>query len=190
MIKLIAGLGNPERKYINTRHNIGYMLIDYILDKYEHTTEIDIMRDGYAELHKVKINNEDLYLLKPKMGMNYSGIPINYIKNWAGVKVNEILVIHDEIHLDKSKIKLKFGGSGGGNNGLKSIIENIGEDFWRLRFGIGKPENMSELLDYVLGEISEIESEAYSLVFEDIYNNLELMCFDQEKFQCNKNKKK
>lgn len=188
MIKLIVGLGNPEKKYVNTRHNIGYMFIDLLLSKFDYVIEEHGMRDECCDLYSIQLKGEKIFLLKSYQGMNNSGVAVNYIKNSEGIQPENILIFHDEIHLAKSKIKLKFGGSSGGNNGLKSIIENIGENFWRLRFGIGKPENMSELLDYVLGKITEIESEAYRLVFEDIYNNLELMCFEQEKFQCYKNK--
>ena len=108
------------------------------------------------ELAEVIISDNKVLLIKPQTFMNNSGEVMPYLQK-QGIKPNEILVVHDELELPFGTMKLKFGGSHKGHNGLKSIIDVIGKDFWRLRFGISRPEERDNVSDYVLSPFTKIE---------------------------------
>ena len=186
MIKLIVGLGNPTAQYEGTRHNAGFYLVDQLLSKYSHKKmKLDV--DG--ELYKINVNNQDIFLLKPMTFMNDSGISVSKTMKELGLNNDEILIVHDEIHLVPGKINLKYSGSSGGNNGIKSIISFIGESFWRLRLGIGKPENNADLLSWVL---SKPEQEEFVELFNKILiiiSDILLLINNQNDFQQKYNRK-
>ncbi len=146
---LIIGLGNIGQKYENTRHNIGFMVIDYLIKNIQNTT---INKSAFkGELFKAP----DFFLLKPHTFMNLSGESAIAVKNFY--KINEVIVIHDDIDLEFGAIKFKLGGSSGGHNGLKSLDSNIGNNYIRVRIGVGKPEYRSEVVSFVLNQFNEIE---------------------------------
>lgn len=154
-IKAIVGLGNPGSKFTYTRHNIGFRILDYLGDKYncDWSKKSDKSHNN-LEFCDIDVNNTRLILVKPLTFMNDSGKAINFLIN-KNIKPEEILVVHDELEKPFGKTAFKFGGSPRGHNGLKSIIAHIGKDFWRLRFGIDRPENKHEVPDYVLAKFSE-----------------------------------
>lgn len=151
-IKAIIGLGNPGNRFKQTRHNIGFVLLDALADEYN--ASFKTIKN--MELAEVIINDSKILLIKPQTFMNNSGEIIPYLQK-QGIKPEEILVVHDELELPFGTIKLKFGGSHKGHNGLKSIIEVIGKDFWRLRFGISRPEEGYDVGDYVLSPFTKTE---------------------------------
>lgn len=168
---LIVGLGNPGKEYENTRHNAGFWCVD------------KLSKDFYANFsHKIKyqaevasfiFDSEKHFLLKPLTYMNNSGDAISSFLEDNQILPNQILVIEDDINLPVGRIRLRANGSAGGHNGLKSIISVIGEDFWRLRIGVGQPkENFSndtqheKLISHVLGEISPTESQILKKVID------------------------
>lgn len=149
---LIVGLGNPGPAYAKTRHNIGFMVIDELCRRYNGVNVSKSSFDG--ELFKIRTH----FLLKPLTFMNLSGKSILVVKNFY--KMDEIIVIHDDLDLPFGALRFKKGGGSGGHNGLKSTDAAIGSDYIRVRMGIGKPEHKSQVADYVLHPFS-LEEQAY-----------------------------
>lgn len=152
---LIVGLGNPEEKYNNTRHNIGFEAVDYIADKYN----IDINRKKFKGVYgEGFIGNEKVILMKPTTYMNLSGECIREVIDFYKLSNEDILVIYDDISLDVGRIRIRPKGSAGGHNGIKSIISHLGTDeFSRIKIGVGQPKG--DLVNHVLGKFSKEENE-------------------------------
>lgn len=149
---LIAGLGNPGTKYENNRHNIGFLAIDKIAKNL--SLQLKEKSDFKAIFSK---DNETLYV-KPLTYMNLSGESISKIKNYYKVENKNIIIIHDDLDLPFGTIKFKIGGSHGGHNGLRSIDSHIGQDYIRVRVGIGKPERKEMVAHYVLSDFNKDET--------------------------------
>ena len=154
---VIVGLGNPETKYKNTRHNIGFEVIDEI----GRILNVEIKKNRFSSLFaEVVYSNCKLYLLKPKTYMNLSGIAIAEIKNFYKINVSNLIVIHDEMDLPLGKLKVKQGGGTAGHNGIKSIVNSIGDNgFTHIKIGIGRPLNKNDGQNYVLSKFSKTEKE-------------------------------
>lgn len=133
---LHVGLGNPGKEYELHRHNAGFMAIDSIINKYDINTGKEKFNGYYYTFSK---DNEKIILLKPQTFMNDSGRCVTSIMDYFSIEPSSVIVWHDEIDLDKGKIKVKFGGGHGGHNGIRDIINHIGENFYRVRIGIGRP---------------------------------------------------
>jgi len=154
LLQLFVGLGNPDKKLLVTRHNVGFWFLDSLSKKlnrdfvYSKKLDSDVFTNEY--------NNQEFTMMKPMSYINNSGIPIKkFIKN-KNIEPENILVIYDDIDLAVGKIRLKYGGGSGGHNGLNSIVEQLGsKNFWRLRIGIGKPEDKNKTVEYVLGKPSK-----------------------------------
>ena len=152
---LIAGLGNPDRKYINTRHNVGFEMIDTLASFYDIKVNKVKLR---ALLGEGRIGDSRVILAKPQTYMNLSGESIRDICSYYDILPENIVVMYDDISLDVGKIRIRKSGSAGGHNGMKNIIYHLcTEDFPRVRFGIGKPTG--DLADYVLSKFSKAETE-------------------------------
>ncbi len=152
-LKLIVGLGNPEQRYLSTRHNVGFWVLDSLAEKL--TKNFSQQKKYESELFEYEFDSKLFHMMKPLSYINNSGTPIRkFIKN-KNIEAENILIIYDDLDLDVGKIRLKQGGGSGGHNGLNSIIEQIGsKNFWRLRIGIGKPDDKNKVIDYVLGKPS------------------------------------
>jgi len=152
-LKLIVGLGNPEQRYLTTRHNVGFWALDSLAEKL--TKNFSQHKKYESELFEYEFDSKLFHMMKPLSYINNSGIPIRkFIKN-KNIEAENILIIYDDLDLDVGKIRLKQGGGSGGHNGLNSIIEQIGsKNFWRLRIGIGKPNDKNKVVEYVLGKPS------------------------------------
>jgi len=148
---LIVGLGNPGSAYESTRHNIGFMVIDELIKR--HSAQKLSSSSFNGELFKFKNH----FLLKPLTFMNLSGNSIVAVKKFY--KVEEVVVIHDDLDLPFGTLRFKHGGGHGGHNGLKSTDEMITREYVRIRMGIGKPEHKGEVSSYVLGDFYEDEKE-------------------------------
>ncbi len=173
-IKLIVGLGNPEEQYKNTRHNIGYKVIDNLVKEYFTWPS----NDFFNRLFEGNIcigYNQLVLMLKPTIGMNDSGISVAKTIKELNIQPSQILVVYDDISLPLGTIRLREGGSAGGHNGIKSIIEQLQtEDFNRLKVGIGQPVN-STILDWVLSNFTEFEQGQLNIVISfssDIITNI------------------
>lgn len=153
---LIVGLGNPGGKYIETRHNIGFKVVERI------ATESDVVltTGRLGDLAEVKYKGRTLVLLQPSTYMNLSGKALNYWMQHEKIPLERVLVVTDDLALPFGKIRMKGKGSDGGHNGLKDIIATLGHaNFARLRFGVGSEFSKGQQVDYVLGEWSLEERE-------------------------------
>lgn len=144
-IKLIVGLGNPGPKFLKTRHNIGFIILDKIADSFNASWQ----KKDNLEFCKININSDELFLVKPQTYMNSSGEIFSWVK-MKGFLPEEILVVHDELELPLGEQKFKFGGSHKGHNGIRSLISFFGDKFWRFRFGISRPPENIPVDIYVL----------------------------------------
>ena len=176
---LICGLGNPGKKYVNTRHNVGFLLIDNLVKKYNFSL---IKKDKIKELYKGIINRNNTLLIKPLVFMNLSGDPINQTLKYYKIKKNNLYVIHDDLDLKTAKLKLKIGGSNGGHKGLQSIDNIIGKQYNRLRIGINHPGNKNEVSKYVLEKFTKIEKIKINNKLEIICKNFDLLLSDTSLF--------
>lgn len=158
---LIVALGNPGKQYEGTRHNLGWMVLDELIASLSRAGfQINETKGPKAALTlwRAKINGEDWLLCKPLTYMNRSGEAVGALVRFYHIDVEDILVLHDEVDLPLSRIKLKKGGGTAGHNGLKSLAQHFSSnEFARLRLGIGKPER-GEVADYVLSRFRSDES--------------------------------
>jgi len=148
---LIVGLGNPGTQYENTRHNIGFKVIDQLV------LDFGANEISKSSFHGKLFKAPNLLLLKPTTFMNLSGNSVQAVKNFYKIDLEDIIVIHDDIDLPFSALRFKNGGGHGGHNGLRSIDAMIGKEYSRVRMGVGKPEYKSQVVDYVLGNFLDEE---------------------------------
>jgi PTH1 family peptidyl-tRNA hydrolase len=155
-IAVIAGLGNPGSKYRNTRHNIGYALVDQLATNYGATWKHEARFE--AEVAVIQYEECKLMLLKPQTFMNASGRSLGTVLRYRKLPAESMLVIYDDLTLDLGRIKLSVNGSAGGHNGIADILTQVGTGFARFRVGIGaKPHKEMDLADYVLSKFSKDE---------------------------------
>lgn len=156
---IIAGLGNPGREYENTRHNIGFCVIDAIAGKYRITM---LERKHKAVIGKGYIDGQRVILLKPLTYMNLSGESIREAVDYYKVdETSQLVVVSDDISLDVGQLRIRKKGSAGGHNGLKNIIQHLGhENFIRVRMGVSDKPQGYDLKDYVLGHFTDKEKKA------------------------------
>lgn len=157
-LKLVVGLGNPGPTYARTRHNAGWWYVDALARRYDGQWRGDARR--HCELARIRIGDADLWLAKPLDFMNRSGGPLASVAGFYRIGAQEVLVAHDDIDLPPGVCRLKQGGGHGGHNGLRDVIAHLGEDFWRLRFGVGHPGARELVIDAVLDRPSPAEQQA------------------------------
>ena len=163
-MKLIFGIGNPGENYQNTRHNIGYLVIDEITKKLSETLKLETKFESYVG--RVTYKGEKVLLVKPITYVNLSGIALSRIMKYYKVELEDVLVVVDDINLETGIIRIRESGSDGGHNGLKNIIDFIGsKNFRRIRIGIGLDSKIP-LNNYVLGKISESEHKIIDPIIE------------------------
>ena len=152
---LIVGLGNPENEYANTRHNMGFDTINEIAKN----NNINITKSKFKGLYETGIiQGKKVILLKPQTYMNLSGESIKEICDFYKIESKDIIVIYDDIDIEKGKIKLRKKGGPGSHNGMKSVVQELGTtEFPRVRVGIGQPEFKSDMINYVIGKVPEEE---------------------------------
>lgn len=187
-MKIIIGLGNPGEKYIGTRHNIGFVTLDYLLKKYEPVDKTSWENDkkSTALIKKVNVANENVLLAKPQTFMNNSGNSVAKLTNFFKIEAKDVIIIHDELDLPLGKMQIKFGGGSAGHNGIESVINSLGTDkFLRIRMGIGKPlriegdryhkKHTRTIEDYVLQQFDESEHHEVRTMIKHIQKNLVLL---------------
>jgi len=148
---LLVGLGNPNPNNKNNRHNIGFSVIDAINAQFKLSKQKPKFK---GLLTTGKIEEQKVYAIKPLTFMNSSGICIKEIIDYFKIEVKNVFVFHDDMDIDLGKIKVKFGGSSAGHNGIESIDKNIGKNYSRIRIGIGRPKKNSTGADHVLDNFS------------------------------------
>jgi len=148
---LFVGLGNPGSQYENTRHNIGFKVIDKLVDDF---AARDISKTSFqGKLYR----SANTLFLKPTTFMNLSGKSLLTVKQFFKIELEDVIVIHDDIDLPFAAVRFKKGGGHGGHNGLKSIDSMVGKEYLRIRIGVGKPEHRSQVADYVLHDFNKEE---------------------------------
>ena len=154
-MKLIVGLGNRDRRYRRTRHNVGWDVIDRMARRWGVTVD---QEDGWAQVGSAKVGRNRILLAKPQTYVNRSGVAVADLLRRHRVKIGDLLVIADDLDLPLGRLRLRGGGSHGGHNGLRSIIEALGrDDFPRLRVGIGRPPAGVDPAEFVLTPFHEDE---------------------------------
>jgi peptidyl-tRNA hydrolase, PTH1 family len=147
-LKLVVGLGNPGAEYARTRHNAGFWLADELARRHGGTFRSEGKHQ--AQLARVRIGADEVWLVKPMTFMNRSGGPVSSVLGFYKFTPAQMLVAHDEIDLPSGTVRLKEAGGHGGHNGLRDIIAAQGDAFWRLRIGVGHPGSKNEVVDFVL----------------------------------------
>ena len=163
-MKLIVGLGNPGSRYCDTRHNIGFQVVDQLADLHGGTLN---RKDFDACWGKVMVEGTSALLAKPTTFMNLSGYAVQSLAHFFDIAVNDIIVIHDDLDLPFETIRLKKGGGDGGHRGVMSISEQLGDSgFARVRLGIGRAQGPMSPKDYVLQSFSREEKDLLAAVLD------------------------
>jgi peptidyl-tRNA hydrolase, PTH1 family len=172
--QLIVGLGNPGNKYVQTRHNVGFDLLDVLAKRWQISCSDrkqfqGIYGEGFGS------NNTKIRLLKPQTFMNLSGQSVRATIDWFKLSPESVLVVYDDLDLPLGKIRLRLSGSAGGHNGMKSIISHLGtQNFPRVRIGIGKSAGDKDTIAHVLGKFSAIEVPIVNEVIYLVTDSIEM----------------
>jgi len=159
---LFVGLGNPGLQYEETRHNIGFRVIDKLVND---SNARDISKTSFqGKLYR----SGNIFFLKPTTYMNLSGKSLIAVKNFFKIDLEDIVVVHDDIDLPFGALRFKRGGGHGGHNGLRSIDSFLGKEYLRVRVGVGKPEYKSQVADYVLSDFSQQQKDILSSLIEQV----------------------
>lgn len=176
-ISVIAGLGNPGSGYHNTRHNIGFDLIDHIAAKHNAVWKKSVRFEAQSAVLQIK--EREFILLKPSTFMNHSGRSISAALRYLRLSPESLLVIYDDFTLDLGRTKLSLKGSSGGHNGIENLLKQIGEGFARYRVGIGsKPNKEMDLAEYVLSKFTTNEQNTLADCLTNYLDQLHLI-FDE-----------
>jgi PTH1 family peptidyl-tRNA hydrolase len=167
--RLIVGLGNPGDEYHLTRHNAGYACLDAFVAQNDEMAPWMLKKDLKCLLSTGRIGDTQIFAIKPTTFMNLSGNAVQAIASFYKLDPAHTVVIHDELDIDFGQIRLRVGGASAGHNGLKSIIQHLGEDFGRIRIGIG-PKNPAQIdsADYVLQKFSEKEQAQLPNLYREV----------------------
>ena len=169
---LFVGLGNPNPNNKNNRHNVGFHIIDAINQKFKLSKQKPKFK---GLLTTGTIEEQKVYAIKPLTFMNSSGICIKELTEYFKIEVKNIFVFHDDMDIDVGKVKVKFGGSSAGHNGIESIDKNIGKNYSRIRIGVGRPKNNSTGADHVLDNFSTEEQQSMDDVTKNIIESLSVL---------------
>jgi PTH1 family peptidyl-tRNA hydrolase len=152
---LVVGLGNPGPRYAATRHNIGFAIVELLAQRLGGRFKA---HRGRCDVVETQLSGRPVVLVKPKSYMNESGGPIVAILRFYKIPIHRLIVVHDDLDLPLGTLRLKLGGGDGGHNGLRSAVAALGSrDFFRVRFGIGRPPGQRDPADYVLREFTAAE---------------------------------
>ena len=169
---LLVGLGNPRPDNSNNRHNIGFLVIDAINQKFSLSKQKPKFK---GLLTTGKINEQKVFAIKPLTFMNNSGICIKELIDYFKIDVNDVFVFHDDMDIDIGKVKAKLGGGSAGHNGIDSIDKNIGKNYSRIRIGIGRPKKNSTSDEHVLDNFSGDEKKNLEQVTKNIIESLSIL---------------
>ncbi len=175
-MRFLAGLGNPGRKYEGTRHNVGFLVVDRLAERWN----IDCTKVQHGALvGSGPIRHEKTVLLKPQTFMNRSGHPTRSVVGYFKGQIDELIVVHDELDLPFGAVRIKKGGGHGGHNGLRDLHKHMGgPGYIRVRVGIGRPPEGWETADYVLGKWNATEKDSLAGVVDTAADGVELLVSD------------
>lgn len=163
-LKLVVGLGNPGAEYARTRHNAGFWYVDELVRSAGGSWRRESRYQ--CELARIKVAEQELWLMKPQTFMNKSGAAVQAVAAFYRIAPGEMLVAHDEIDLPPGVVRLKEGGGHGGHNGVRDVIAQLGADFWRLRIGVGHPGSKDQVIDAVLDRATGEEQKLIDAALE------------------------
>jgi len=170
---IIAGLGNPGAAYDQTRHNLGFRVVDLLARWWKAPSFHD---HGFALMTHAKLSEKEVLLVKPLTYMNRSGIALEKIVCFSGFQTEQLVVAHDDIDLPVGRLRLRKNGGSGGHKGIQSIIERLEDNnFIRVRIGIGKPDTSGETTDYVLTRFTGPEIKIMDAVIERAAHSIEMI---------------
>lgn len=171
-MKLVVGLGNPGASYAHTRHNVGFMAADTLVRRYC----LSPFRSRFkGQVSEGTVAGEKILVLKPETFMNLSGESVLATCSFFKIAPKDIIVIHDDLDLMPGALRVKTGGGAGGHNGLKSIDTHIGNNYMRVRIGIGRPDDKSKVADYVLSPFSAAEATEIDSVTDIVAQHMDLL---------------
>lgn len=162
---LCVGLGNPGQQYLMNRHNIGFMAIDSFASEYNFPV---FKRKFHGEISESKIDSNLVILLKPQTYMNLSGSSVQSTMDFYKIALEKVIVFHDDLDLIPGQIKVKQGGGAAGHNGLRSLDKMIGNNYWRVRIGIGHPGDRSMVSNYVLSPFQKSDHEWLAILLQKL----------------------
>jgi PTH1 family peptidyl-tRNA hydrolase len=177
-MKLVVGLGNPGMKYETTRHNVGFLALDRLVDSFKASGPT---KKNKGDVYETTVRGEKVLLLKPETFMNNSGRCVAPFYQFYKCEPSDVIVIYDELDLKPLSFRIKTGGGAGGHNGIKSIDEHLGADhngYHRIRIGIGHPRSLNlkmEPVDYVLGQFSDEELSGLDPLFDRVGKAVEMI---------------
>ena len=175
---LFVGLGNPEKKHIINRHNIGFMAVDNIMGKHRFPPYRSRFQGFISE---GKIGRNTVRILRPTTYMNESGRSVKETVKFFKLKNDKVFVFYDDLDLIPGKCRIKYGGGSGGHNGLRSLSAHIGADYWRVRLGIGHPGHRDKVLRYVLQDFTKKEQSSWMpILLNTLADNAELLLQNKE----------
>ena len=169
---LIVGLGNPGPEYVGSRHNIGFMALDVLAGKIKAGIW---QRKFKGEIASASLDGAPCALLKPMTFMNLSGESVGEALRFYKLPPEAVIVFHDDMDLLPGKIKVKQGGGAAGHNGLKSLDAHIGQDYWRVRLGVGHPGDRDQVTDYVLGHFAKADKAWLEPLLAALADNMPLL---------------
>ena len=170
---LIAGLGNPDRQYEGTRHNVGFEVIDQLAERLFISVDEKKFRGYYG---KGVIGGQKVILLKPETYMNLSGESVRAAADFYKIQPDHIIVVYDDVSLDVGQLRIRTKGSAGGHNGIKNIIAHLGtQEFPRIKVGVGDKPKKMDLADYVLSRFSKEDSAVMEDAFREAAGAVEMM---------------
>ena len=185
---LLVGLGNPNPNDKNNRHNVGFLVIDAINEKFKLSKQKPKFK---GLLTTGNINEQKVYAIKPLTFMNSSGICIKELIEYFKIDVKDVFVFHDDMDIDIGKVKVKFGGRSAGHNGIESLDKTIGKNYSRIRIGIGRPKKNSTGAEHVLDNFSNDEKINVEEVAKNITESLHILVNkDLDLFSSKVNQKK
>jgi peptidyl-tRNA hydrolase, PTH1 family len=172
-MRVLVGLGNPGERYKRNRHNVGFMVVDEIMRRHESGLHRLSFRRGVGA--GGRIGGERVLLIKPDTYMNESGLAVAEQTHFYRLEPADVIVFHDELDLAPGKMRVKIGGSDAGHNGLRSITAHIGNEYKRVRIGIGHPGHKDLVHDYVLNDFAKTERQWVETLCDVIADNAELI---------------
>ena len=177
-MRLVVGLGNPGPRHANNRHNIGFMAVDEIVRRYG----FGAWRNRFqAQVAEGRIGGEKLLAMEPQTYMNLSGQAVGEALRFYKLEPDEVIVLHDEIDLKPGKVRVKQGGGAGGHNGLRSIDQHIGKDYWRVRLGVGHPGDKDLVHDHVLHDFAKADQDWLDKLLDAVAKELPLLLAEDDK---------
>lgn len=176
---LFVGLGNPGPEYENNRHNVGFQMIEAIAESVASGSFKKISQ--VAEISSCFCEKKKIIFAKPQTFMNISGRAVRFLIDFYKIPIDKVVVFHDDIDLPFGRVKIKKGGGNGGHNGLKNIDNLAGNNYWRVRIGVGRPAEKSMVVSYVLGNFTKEEFEKLKRIKKIISENLSILISNDPK---------